>query len=443
MRHIIVTAVGLVALVACLTAANLLREPRAVVIDWQLVRQPPKEVFVEPAARGPIVQVITAPGIVESVEEAKIASQIVGRVIAVHVKDGDSVKRGDLLVKLDDTDARARLDSARARVARLHAAIAHSGADLQKADRDIIILSRLASKGASTPTELADAESALAKAQAMIEMSRQELVESEAMCRTSQQELDRTEIRAPIDGVVAGLQVEVGEVVIPGTMNLPGAVLMVVSDLRRMRARADVDESDKSLVRPGQPAVVYLQDDRIEPIVGTVDRVSPKGKRRGERMSAGAQGQAAPAAESSEVVSFATLVRIETNNPIVCPGMTATVEIEVRRSPDALGVPIQAVLHRRLKDLPDTPTLRAWAERHARSPTEKAFEAEARYLKIVFLLDGQVVRVQPVETGLVDERRIEIPSGISPGDRVVVGPFRILDELEDGQPVTPVPMAFD
>ena len=230
---------------------------------------------------------ITAPGTVETVEAAKIASQLVGRVVAVHVKEGDSVKRGDLLVKLDDTDARARLDSARARVTRLRAAITHSGADLQKADRDITILSRLGRKGASTPTEVADAESALTKAQAMTEMSRQELVESEAMCRTSQQELARTEIRAPIDGVVAGLQVEVGEVVIPGTMNLPGAVLMTISDLRRMRVRADVDESDVPLVRPRQPTLVYLQADQLQPIAGTVDRVSPKGKKKGEKMSAG------------------------------------------------------------------------------------------------------------------------------------------------------------
>src|SRR5258708_7253002 len=93
MRHIILTVAGLVALVAGLAAANLLREPRTVVTDWQLVRQPPKEVFVAPVVRGPIVQVITAPGTVESVEEAKIASQVVGRVIAVHVKEGDSVKR--------------------------------------------------------------------------------------------------------------------------------------------------------------------------------------------------------------------------------------------------------------------------------------------------------------------------------------------------------------
>ena len=86
---------------------------------------------------GPIVQTITAPGAVEPVEEAEIASQIVGRVVAVNVKDGDPVKKGDLLVKLDDTDAKARLDSAQARIDRLRAAIDQAEAELEKADRDV------------------------------------------------------------------------------------------------------------------------------------------------------------------------------------------------------------------------------------------------------------------------------------------------------------------
>ena len=96
--------------------------------------------------------------------------------------------------------------------------------------------------------------------------------------------------------------------------------------------------------------------------------------------------------------------------------MTATVEIEVRRADDALGVPVQAVVHRRRKDLPDTPAVRSWAERHARSPGEKAREAEARYVKIVFVVQHGVARARPVETGLSDERRVEILAGLGPDE---------------------------
>ena len=114
----------------------------------------------------------------------------------------------------------------------------------------------------------------------------------EAMRRTSQQDLDRTEIRAPIDGVVAGCEVEPGEVVIAGTTNLPGTVMMTVGDLSRMQVRAEVDETDVPLVRSGQPSKVYLQADPSRAIAGKVDRVAPKGKK------------------TEDVVSFETLVLV-------------------------------------------------------------------------------------------------------------------------------------
>ena len=141
---------------------------------------------------------------------------------------------------------------------------------------------KLAGKGFSNPIELADARTTLAKAQAALMMSRHDLAESEFLRTTSEQDHGRTTIRAPIDGVVSGINVDVGEVVIAGTINLPGSVLMTVSDLSKMRARAEVDETDIPLVRPGQPArASYLQADQLHPVTGTVDRIAaPRGRPR-------------------------------------------------------------------------------------------------------------------------------------------------------------------
>ena len=424
MRRVALPVLLVALVVAGLAAANARREPTALALDWQLIKPPALEVVAEPAARGAIAQTVTAPGKVESVEEAEIASQLVGRVVAVNVKEGDLVKKGDVLVRLDDTDYRARLDSSLARIERLRSAIDQSEKDLEKALRDAAQSGKLSARGFSTPTELADARTTVAKAQAALAMSRQELVESEAMRRTTQQELDRTVIRAPIDGVVSGLNVDVGEVVIAGTTNLPGSVLMTVCDLGRMRVRADVDETDIPLVRPRQQAQIYLQAEPLRPVPGGVDLIAPKGKTKGE------------------VISFETLVNVEPGRkssdpgPQLRPGMSATVEIEVKRSSDAVGVPAQAVVHRRRKDLPDTPAVRAWAERNARAPGEKAQDTGLRYVKIVFVLEGGVARARPVDTGLSDERRVEILDGLKPDDQVIVGPFRALDELKDGQAVT-------
>ena len=104
MRRSVLAALAIIVLVGFVAAANLRRDPKSVVVDWQIIKPQAREVAIDSPARGPIVQTITAPGVVEPVEEAEIASQIVGRVVEVRVKDGDFVKKDDLLVKLDETN---------------------------------------------------------------------------------------------------------------------------------------------------------------------------------------------------------------------------------------------------------------------------------------------------------------------------------------------------
>jgi HlyD family secretion protein len=418
----IFTLLGLGALVVGVTAANLRRPATTQAVDWQLVKKGAKVVNVESPTRGPIVQTITAPGVVEPLETAQISSQVVGRVVALPVKEGDTVKVGDVLLKLDDEDARAKLESASARYNRLREAIAGTEADLQKAERDVSQSGRLADRGYATRAELADSRTLLAKSQAALRMSRLEMAENEAMRRGSQRDLERTEIRSPINGIVSNLNVELGEVVIAGTTNLAGTVLMTVSNLSGMRVRVDVDETDIPFIHRGEPAQIYLQADQRAPIAGTLGRISSIGTRSGD------------------VVSYEARIVVGQDSGALRVGMTATVEIEVRRADDALGVPVQAVVHRQRKDLPDTPEVRDWCERNAHSPGERVREGKTRYVKVVFVVERGVARARPVETGLSDERRVEILSGLEPKDRVIVGPFRTLDELRDGQSIKETPV---
>ena len=417
---------GLVgSLLAAVTIAKVSHDPGSIVVDWRIIEEPPIEVRVESPSRGRIARKITAPGVVEPVEEANIGSQILGRVVSVNVKEGDVVKAGDVLVKLDDTDANARLLSSRARFERLSAAITQAEDDLAKAKRDEAQHERLAGRGFSTPTELADARTQVHKTEAGLQMCRRELLESEAMVTISLEEVKRTQIRAPIGGAVTGLSVRIGEVVIAGTINLPGTVLMTITDPTRMRVNADVEESDIPLVQPGQTAYVYLQADGRTAIEGVVEKVTAKGRKSGES------------------VGFETLVRIDHPPPSLRAGMSATVEIEVSRASEALGIPTHAVVHRRLKDLSSVVAVRAWAEQNARSPGQRARGAESRYVKVVFVVEGGVARTRPVELGLTDEYRAEILSGVRAGERVVVAPFRALDRLTDGQAVRIVDDAED
>jgi HlyD family secretion protein len=418
MRRILGVMLVLVVAAAAVIVGNLRRDTGAWGVDWTLKpRVPAKQVHVELPRRNEIVQTVTGPGKVELIEEASIASQVMAQVQEVRVKKGDRVRKGDLLVKLDDEDAKARLASTEARIDRLKAAIALAQADLLKAAAEADGYRQLESRGFSTPTEVRDGDTTLAKMQAVLEMSEHELKESFAMRRNSEQDLERTEIRAPIDGMVIHLDVEVGEIVIAGTTNLPGTVLMTLGDMDRVRVRADIDEADVALVRRGQPVRVFLQADQHDPIPGTVDLIAPKGTK------------------ISEVVSFETLINVEGRHESLRPEMTATVEIEVKRAADALSVPVQAVVHRRLRDLPNTPLFRDWVARQPKTPAEKGKDDAMRYVNVVFLMKDAKAEARPVETGISDQERIEILDGVEPEDTVIVGPFRVLDELEEGQPV--------
>ncbi len=420
MIRVLVSFLAAGSLVAGVFVANSREDRHAWSLDWRLINERPHEVLVERPSLGRIVQTITAPGKIEPLEKAKIASQVLGRVVEVYVKEGDAVKTDDMLVRIDDHDARARLDSASAGISKRKAAITRADEDLKKAERDMLKFATLSLRGAATPTELADARTTHANAIAALEMSKKELAESEAMLRTNEQEVDRYKIRAPISGVVSGLDVSVGEVVIAGTTNLPGTVMMSISDQSRMQVRSNVDETDVQLVKAGQRAQVFLRSDPLNPIPGTVLQLAPMGT--------------SPALDG-EIVNFETKVKVDNSGTTLRDGMTATVEIEVRREEKILSVPVRAVVHRRRKDLPDTPAIRAWLAKHASTSSEKGRETELRYVQLVFVAEKGIARARPVETGISDEQRVGILSGLEANDSVIVGPFRTLDELKDGQSI--------
>ncbi len=398
--------------------ANISRDPESYGINWPIkIPKSTKKVELAKPTRSTIVQTITAPGIIELVDQADIAPEVMGQVTAVNADRGDRVKKGDILIELDDSDAQARMDSVDARIERLKTAINSAEADLEKAIRDSQGFESLAAKGFSTPTEVADAQTLLAKMTASLAMSRFDLKEAEASRKANVEAVKNTKIEAPMDGVVIDREVEEGEVVIAGTTNLPGSVLMTIGDVDKKQVRADVDETDVSLVKASQPTLIFLQSDQETSLNGVVELVAPTGKKEGE------------------VVSFETIVAIEGKQPTLRPGMTATLEIEVKRSANALCVPVQAVVSRRLKDLPDTEIFQNWAKEQKRGPGETDDDIQARFVPVIFVKDGKLARAKPVKTGISDKDRIEILAGLEEDVEVVVGPFRALDELKDETPI--------
>ncbi len=370
----------------------------------------------KPERRG-IVKNVQAPGDVEAVLEVEISSEIVAKIEEMPIEEGDVVEQGQLLCRLNDDNLRAGVQSGEARVAQLGAAIMQAQADLDKAERDCKRQARLSEADATTDKERFEYLTILKKAKAVLEMRQQELVEAQAGLQRVKEDLKRTVIESPIAGVISKLNAKQGEVVVTGTMNNPGTVIMTISDLSQMQVRCRVDEVDIPQVKAGQRARVYLQSDQQVPVPARVVRVASKGTKTLGR----------------DVVFFETLLEVLSNDPRIKPAMTANVEIEVAKCDDALVVPVEAIVHRMRKDL-DEKIVKAFEARQSQLDLSDRAR-QAQYIKVVYVMDGEIARVRLIEPGIADTRGVELSEGVAMRDEIIVGPYRSLDKLKDGKKV--------
>jgi HlyD family secretion protein len=395
--------------------ANLERPTDFFRFKWRLTAEVPVEVRLAEVARARITRTIQAPGRVEADTEVKISAQVVGRIEKLPVKEGDVVKKDDLIVQIDRTQFEAD-------VHRLKASIEMTGNDLTKSRRDFDRNRQMAT--AISRSELVDSQTLYQKDVARLAMAKQELVRAE-------EDLRHTTIRSPVNGIVSQLLAKEGEVVVIGTTNTAGSVIMEISDPSSMVVRARVDENDVPLVQPGQKALVYFQNNARLTLTGTVKRISPKGQRSDSNPNNPLAGASNPST-GNEVATFETIIGLDSPPPQVRLGMSANVEILVEERDGVVSIPAQAVLHRRAKDLP-----RALADRLGdatpRGPGVK--DPARRYHQVVFVEDRGQARCRLVKTGISDENRVEVLDGVAEGERVIAGPYRAFDQLKEGRPV--------
>jgi HlyD family secretion protein len=268
-------------------------------------------------------------------------------------------------------------------------------------------------------------ETLLKKDKAHLAMAKAELIEARAALDKIKEDLVRTTIRSPINGIVSQLMAKEGEVVVIGTMNNAGTVILCISDFDTRVVRARIDENNIALVNEGQKVAIHLQNDDTLPLTGTVERISPKGVKPGG-------AQAAAGANDNDAAIFETIIRIDSPPPQVRLGMNANVDIQVDERSNALIVPTQAVLHRQARELPAE--LRQQLEdRYLKGPGVK--DPSRRYHQVVFINDKGIARCRLVKTGISDESRVEIVTGLEEGDSVIVGPYRVFEKLKDGAPI--------
>ncbi len=367
----------------------------------------PARVLVEPARRGDLRRTINAPGAIEPKHMVQVSAEVSARIVALPFGEGDAVREGDVVCRLDSEDLQARLDAAESRVRSQESQLDGTKAELELALLELGRLQELLDTNDIAKTEYDVANTRVLQARSSVAVIEAGIEAARADVRAAKRDLENAVIVSPITGRIVNLPMEVGETVL-GTFNNQGSLIMEIADLGQMLMQARIDETSVGLVREGQSADVRLlaYGDRI--FQGVIERV---GLQRRIYSDGTSYVQAEILVEQGE-------------DDLLRTGLTSNADIHVETVRDALIVPSQAVLDRRVDSLPDTVR---------RSPLVDRLRT---FTTVVYVLDNGAARARPVRAGVSDLTDTVILEGLEEGDSVITGPFRVLRDLDEKTAVT-------
>lgn len=402
-----------------LIAAVLILGALAITVSGMRERPPPpREVVLATAQKGTITRTITGAGKLQAATTVKISSNLSGDLIALMVKEGDKVARGQVLGRID----RRRFEAAgRQALAAQNAARAELQLQQVEADRAASELRRvegLVGKGLAPEAELERARSDRDGALARLASARERLAQAAAAHEEAMTALEKTTLVSPIEGTVIELAREVGERV--RGSDFSEDMVMQIAALAAMEVRIEVGEHEVVHLKKGHRSEVAVDALEGETFEGEVVEIAQKATVKN------------PGTEA-EVTTFPITVALASRPPRVLPGMSAEVRIATETRADAVLIPIQAVTVRAERSLPDALTEVEQATQLS-GPKKRKAQLLAR---VVFVVDGEgKVRVRRVRTGIASDTELEILEGVREGERVVEGPYRVLaKELKDGDAI--------
>lgn len=354
------------------------------------------EVQIEVLARRSIQSSVLASGRLAHDQEVQLTTEEIGRVTAIFVEEGDRVTAGQLLLQIDDEAHRAAVEQSAAQVRLQEIAIERQRLRLQNLRTQWERQSMLHEQGLIDQDSFDVVTNELALAEVDLQSNRESLSQARAQLEQAEDRLRKTRAYSPMDGVVTSLDIKVGETAISSTTNIPGSALMTIANPDSIHTEVNVDEADIANVDIGQKARVYAVAYPNQPVYGVIESIAMSAK-----VAEGAQG-----------LSFTVKIRLDSTDAIrLRPGMSCRAEIFTTTKEGALAVPIQAIL-----------------------VEEDRTQNRTSYSVFVYR-DGEARKVE-VQVGLSDDAYQEVTSGLAEGDRIVVGPDRILRTLEDGDAVT-------
>ncbi len=367
--------------------------------------------------REDITSRVRAPGKIEPKTQVKVSADVMGKIVSLPVKEGDPVRRGQLMLQLDDTQYRALLDQARAALAGAEVRERDAEQSFKMTDANYSRQKSLFEQKLLSQAEWDQASSGHESAAAGLAAARQEVSRSRALLSAAADNVRKCRFVAPFDGVVSELDVEQGEIVITGTMNNAGTQILIVSDMSRMLVRADVDETDIVDLKPGQKAKITVDALPDTSFEGTVSEIGNTAKRS---ITSTVEGQ----------TSFEVKVVFDRDVPQVRPGMTADIDVETAMHPATLGMPIQCVVVRTAGELKRAGTKAKPPRGDALAAEDDTVGRKDKEITGIFRVRNGIASFVPVRTGIASETEIEIQGDVAAGDLVVAGPYKALRELK-------------
>ncbi len=370
----------------------------------------PTLVSVEAVAARTITQSVSAIGKLQPEVMVKISSEASGEIIYLGVRDGDTVRVGQQLVRIRPDMMQSMLEQTRAAAEASRMAITVAKAEYDRSEADLKRATELYKKQFASREDFDRASAAYQSAAGRLSQAQADYERAKGALRETQVNVNRTTISAPMSGVVTYLGVENGEKVV-GTAQMQGTEIMRIADLSTMNAWVQVDENDVAQISVGDTARIKVDALTNVELRGIVYEVSHSPIVSGQ----GTQ---------EEVVNFQVRIRIIDPERRMRPGMSCSVDIETDTKPNVLAVPIQSVTIMQDVEAP------AKEDDDPRKTDRKAPGAKTkRAQSIVWVTDGTKVTARAVSTGISDEGYIEITSGIRPGERVVSGPYEAISKI--------------
>lgn len=371
------------------------------------------EVRMEAVSRRDVVQTVTASGNIRARRAVELSSDISAKVAALLVEEGQDVKAGEILMRLDPAQYQAGVSRAEAFLLQSMASQAQMEANRLRAQRDLDRLLSLRARDSLlvSTQQVDDARTGVEVADAQFRAAEFGVRQAQASLDEAEDRLSKTIIRAPIDGKVTRLNVEQGETVIIGTMNNPGSLILTISDLSVIEVVVQVDETDVPLVSLGDSATVRIDAFPTRTFTGRITAIGNSAIRPPSQQAAGQQA----------AIDFEVVLTLDDTDADLRPDLSATADIVTEIKKDALTVPIIAL------------TVRA-PERDSTATAATTGGAKEEEEGVFLVRDGEAVFTK-VQVGIAGQEYFEVVSGVAEGDTVVAGPYQRIRALKSGDPV--------